>query len=690
MFAYALTIFLGAFLLFQVQPLIGKYILPWFGGSPGVWTTCMLFFQVLLLGGYAYAHFTTRFFKARIQAIIHVILLLVALLLLPITPSDSWKPRGDGNPVTEILLLLTVCLGLPYFILSSTGPLMQQWFSRTNPGVSPYRLYALSNVGSLLALVSYPFVIEANFTRLAQASLWAWGFGAFAAFCAFCAWTLWKANPKEEPLRSAEKPVSSDDQKSPNFVWLLWLLLPACASVLLLATTNKITQDIAAIPFLWVLPLSLYLLTFVVCFDNPAWYSRRLFGMLLIPALGLVCAMANRAYDQSIFVQIGVYSGTLFVCGMICHGELYRLKPPPAYLTSFYLIIAAGGAAGGSLVAVVAPLVFDTYAELGWGLVLTCVLLVWIHAREGSAWRFRNRQWQLWPMLAAGVLLLAALLWLQDRAGRAGVLLSVRNFYGTLKVVEMFKGNPRAHNYQMHHGSIGHGIQLRDAAMADTPTTYFHEQSGVGLALTHFPRETNRRIGVVGLGIGTLCAYGRPGDVFRFYEIHPAVEPLARSHFSYLERCKAEVEVVLGDGRLSLERETSQQFDILILDAFSGGAVPVHLLTKEAFETYLRHLKPDGFIAVNIINRHLDLYPVLLGASVSFDLEVVHLEWNEAGWPWPPWMGHARWALLTRNQGFLHATRIRIAAAASPAPNQIPLEWTDDHASLWNVLLRPW
>src|SRR6266487_3606942 len=422
MAGFALTIFLGAFLLFQVQPLIGKYILPWFGGGPGVWTTCMLFFQVLLLGGYAYAHFASRWLKPRPQVVVHLVLVVAALALLPITPDGSGKPRGGQNPTLQILELLTASLGLPYFILSSTGPLMQHWFNRTNPGASPYRLYALSNAGSLLALVSYPFYFETHFTRRTQAALWGWGLAVYAIGCALCGLKFWNAARAEcargqrtedggrrsasglrpptwdlRPPTSDLRPPTATPDPHPSTLnpqpvsepstrdRFLWLLLPACASVLLLATTNKLCQDVAVIPFLWVLPLALYLLSFIICFDSPRWFVRFPFALALIAALIGMCWALFKGTDASLRMQILVYSAGLFICCMVCHGELYRLKPDLRYLTNFYLMIAAGGALGGLFVALVAPLVFTDYYELHWGLLLCGLLFTAVCLREKNA-----------------------------------------------------------------------------------------------------------------------------------------------------------------------------------------------------------------------------------------------------------------------------------------------------------------
>ena len=433
MAAYALTIFTGAFLLFQVQPLIGKYILPWFGGGPGVWTTCMMFFQVLLLGGYAYAHFTSRWLKPRTQAIVHLILLAGALALLPITPSDSWKPHGGGNPTLQILALLAASLGLPYFVLSTTGPLLQQWFSRAQPGRSPYRLYALSNVGSLLALVSYPFFFETHFTRKTQAGLWAWGLVAYVLCCGFCAIRLWKSivQSQEREADLAEHatratPASAINYPVSTIHHLLWLLLPACASVLLLATTNKLCQDVAVIPFLWVAPLALYLLSFIICFDSPRWYVRYPFTLALIAALGGLCWALFNGSDLSLSRQVAIYCGGLFICCMVCHGELYRLKPDPSHLTGYYLMIAAGGALGGLLVAVAAPLLFTDYYELHWGLFLCGLLFLFvcITARAGNPGsEIPSPKWNEWRWLACTLALLVfggldrLLAWLPAHAG---------------------------------------------------------------------------------------------------------------------------------------------------------------------------------------------------------------------------------------------------------------------------------
>ena len=741
MLAYALTIFTGAFLLFQVQPLIGKYILPWFGGGPGVWTTCMLFFQVLLLGGYAYAHATSRWLKPRAQVVVHLALLAGALTLLPIIPSAAWKPQGGSDPIPRILLLLTATLGLPYYMLSSTGPLLQQWFSRSRPGVSPYRLYALSNVGSLLALVSYPVLFESHFTRKDQAWLWGWGLAVYAIGSVFCAVQYWKAaGSRTRTLLSAAMPDAAPGPQAATppgggaagaqgrvtvLQRLLWLLLPACASVLLLATTNKLCLDVAVFPFLWVAPLSIYLLSFVICFDSPRWYGRFPFALLLAVALACVCWALFRGSDWTLWKQVAAYCGGLFICCMVCHGELYRLRPDPSRLTSFYMLIAAGGALGGLFVAVGAPLLFANYYELHWGL-LFCGLLfavvlttlrtrllplgpkpttpVFRLARSGSdaTWSTPSAEAakadpavQVVPQTMATFLdrlacavawlcvaSLGVALWFEAHRSSAGVVSASRNFYGVLTVYEYDKDKPKDHNFLLMHGRITHGLQFVDPERAKWPTTYFGRQTGVGLALDALTAE--RRIGIIGLGTGTLAAYARPGDYYRIYEINPEVERLATSRFHYVSDAKAKVDIVLGDARLSMEQDAPQNFDVLVLDAFSGDAIPVHLLTQEAFELYARHLKPNGVIAVHISNHFLDLEPVVLNLARHFNYRATRIDYDELGDH--PWLYTATWMLLSRNRALLDSPAIANAAGLLHTNNiKVPL-WTDDFASLFQIL----
>jgi len=777
MLPFALTIFTGAFLLFQVQPLIGKYILPWFGGGPGVWTTCLLFFQVLLLGGYAYAHISSTWLKPRQQAIVHGVLLLVALVMLPITPSESWKAHVGGDPNLRILLLLMATIGLPYFVLSSTGPLMQQWFSQTNPGVSPYRLYALSNVGSLLALLSYPVFFEVRFPRHTQATMWSVGLAVFVVFCGYCAWMLWRhanaapvATPAPAPApttapvsvgnEGSEAPVAAVTEVPAPHVpapeaavsgvdKLLWVSLPAIASVLLLATTNKLCQEVAVIPFLWVLPLSLYLLTFIISFDHARWYHRGVFTSLLVVGTAVVCLVLPAGNDAPMRLQIIVYTATLFIACMVCHGELYRLKPPPKYLTGYFLYISAGGALGGFFVAILAPAIFKDYRELqlglwvlsygmgvlcfrhrsreiavaaGVGALLTTLVIPSIGSlfddspglKEELVLFFRDRAWYI---VGGLVLFVACVFDLKKRAVNADwvprmggfvmavcvgfgaifvmqwnersstvVLSATRNFYGTLKVFDYYPDDVEDNYHLLLHGATTHGIQFVKPEKAMMATSYYAESSGVGRAIVSLP-ETPRRIGLVGLGTGSLAVYGRSGDYLRIYEINPAVEELARSQFKYLSYAQAKTDIVMGDARLMMERELAenqpQAFDLLALDAFSSDAIPVHLLTKEAFEIYLKHLTPNGVLAIHISNRYLDLQPVVERLAEHFKLSVVTIpDDNEPDW----WIYATTWMIVTRNKEFLESERIKDVAELPDADRKNSPLWTDDYASLYSIM----
>ncbi|HTB81720.1 MAG TPA: fused MFS/spermidine synthase [Opitutaceae bacterium] len=684
---FALTIFAGAFLLFQVQPLMAKFVLPWFGGSSAVWTTCMLFFQIFLVAGYAYAHATTRFLPVRGQAVLHAALLLTALAALPIVPGAQWKPAPGDTPVWRILELLTVCLGLPYFVLSSTGPLLQAWFARLRPAAQPYRLYALSNAASLLALLSYPFVVEPSFTRRTQAGAWAWSFGIFAVSCGGCAWLLWKNNPKNEAAPDKRAEAAVPDRTATDKA--LWFLLPLCGSVLLLATTNKLCLDVASFPFLWVLPLSVYLLTFILCFDRPAWYARKFFMLLLVPALALMCYALLRGSAMNLIPQAAISCGTLFIGCMVCHGEVYRLKPPKRSLTAFYLSIAAGGAVGGAFVAVVAPLVFRSYAEMNWGLWLLALLVVLVCGRERLGWTIAGHRTPLWPVALVAALALGTVLLLQSKYTTRYAVAMSRNFYAASRVNEFNRDIPELHAYQFVNGTIDHGLQFLDPVRAARPVTYYHELSGVGLALKGLSARPNLRVGIVGLGTGTLAAYGRSGDTFRFYEINPDVVTMAGTWFSYLRQSKARVEIVPGDARLSLEREPPQNFDLLVLDAFSSDAVPVHLLTKEAFDTYARHLKPGGVIAVNVSNVNLDLIPVVTGDMEHLNMDMVYIHWTKD--PMPFGFHSSGWLLMTHDRVFLESPAIfsHTQRPDSPLASET-ITWTDDHASVFRILKRRW
>jgi len=670
MILYAATIFLSAFLLFQVQPLIAKVILPWFGGSAAVWTICMLFFQLLLLAGYVYSH---AYVRIRIPArrTIHVALLVAAAATLPLAASAAWKPSGGEDPTWRILALLVTSVGLPYFMLSTTGPLVQVWYARTFEGASPYRLFALSNLGSMIALVSYPLAVEPLLALGAQTAIWSGGFVVFALACAALAW---RSKEKESELA----PQARSDKPGPG-LQALWAALAACASVLLLAFTSHMTLNVAAIPFLWVLPLALYLLSFVLCFEASGWYRRWLFLPLAGAGLAAVSVTLTQS-NPSIWTLIPLYSATLFAACMVCHGELARSKPDPRHLTGFYLMLALGGALGGVLVGLVAPQVFDDLYELPIGMCALSLLAMVALLRDRSS--LLNGRWATAARLVFFALIvglgvaLARTYW--DNA--ADSRLTSRNFYGVLNVRDSGEG-PEAMRV-LAHGTIIHGKQFLEPDRRDWPTSYYGMTSGIGLAILDARSRGPLRVGVVGLGAGTLAAYGRPGDVFRFYDINPKVIELAQSEFSFLKDSQAQSEVALGDARLSLEREPDQNFDILALDAFSSDAIPVHLLTVEAFRVYLRHLKPGGLLAVHISNRYLDLVPVVQQAARHLSLEIRQVENDDdddAG------VYRSDWMLLSALPTAFEGNFLKEGAEKIDSEPSVRL-WTDDYSDLYRIL----
>jgi protein-L-isoaspartate O-methyltransferase len=682
MFAFSLTIFWGAFLLFLVQPLIARFILPWFGGGPAVWTTCMLFFQLLLLGGYAYAHFSISRLTPRRQVITHLVLLALAVALLPITPGDAWKPNDGSHAAGHILLLLLGCLGLPYLVLSATGPLLQAWFSKANPGVSPYRLYALSNVGSLLALLIYPFYLEPQLSRQAQADGWSWGLAIYAGLTAWCGLKVWKSAAADgETAKSAE-------EEAPASAWrkLLWFALPACGVMLLLAITNKLCQDIAVVPFLWVLPLSLYLLSFIISFDSPRWYHRGFWLPLLAILLGLVLQNLYKAESHPDITPLAtLYLGTMFVACMVCHGEVYRLRPGASRLTGFYLSLSAGGAAGGLFVALAAPFVFPDYFELHLALFLTAALVL-IVLRQDPTRPFREGQAR-WAWAVPFVALAALGYGLADVATTSlrGSLSTTRGFYGVLKVNDNDAGNDGLHHLTLQHGATIHGLQYVDAEKRTDPSSYYTSTSGIGRLLRAHKPGGGRRVGAIGLGCGTLAAWGRPGDTFRFYEINDDVARLATSTFTYLKDSKAKTELVMGDARLSMEREANQQYDVIVLDAFSSDAIPVHLLTLEAFDHYQRHLKPDGAIVVHVSNRYLDLHPVVYRIADKIGFPAITIDDNDTAYEDAGFYG-SDWIIMTRNQVLLQQPLIRdVTKETVEFPARI-MYWTDERSDLLSIL----
>ena len=693
---YAVAIFLSAFLLFQVEPIIARYILPWFGGSPAVWTTCMLFFQVFLLVGYGYAHLLASHLSPRHQALVHLGLVVCSLVFLPITPGEAWKPDGTQNPMLAIILLLMVTIGVPFLLISASGPLLQHWFNRVHPTVSPYRLFALSNLGSLLGLVSYPFFVEPQLGLRTQTVFWSAGYGLYAVMCAWGAKPLFRFATRSG---SSENPEYRPDKKPRLPESLLTLALAACGSVVLLASTNQICRDIAVIPFLWVLPLGLYLISFILCFDHPRWYDRRIWVPVLLVSLSAAVYLLLQDYahnEMKVYFQIFIYSAVLFACCMACHGEMARLKPPARYLTSFYLMVALGGALGGVFVNLVAPLFFKGYWEFHLGLVATLVLLALCLGRRREPIPSPLVLW-FERILWIGVIgALAGFLGLHIQEQQESNILTTRNFYGVLRVKEADKGTKFISRF-LYHGRISHGRQFLASDRRLYPTTYYGPFSGISLAISRHPErlrlnkleeeglQGGLHVGNIGLGVGTTAVYSRPGDTYRFYEINPDVDRIAREYFTYLKDAKGAQQIVLGDGRISLEQELEnthrQQFDILAVDAFSGDGIPVHLLTKEAFALYWEHLRPDGILALHITNLHFDFSPVVRALARGFGKQAL---WIKDVADLESGNNYSDWVLVTSNQTFLKDPFVNFRIA--PWRSLKEILWTDDYSNLFQVV----
>ncbi len=670
-FVMPVTIFVAALLLFAIEPLIAKMILPWFGGSAQVWMACLLFFQTALLGGYLYAHLLATLVPRRWQWCVHVGLLVVSLAFLPVIPAAHWRPNGDESPLLLILGLLAATIGLPFVLLASTTPLLTAWSARQKPSASSLtRLYALSNLGSMLALLSYPILIEPMLATRFQALSWSFIYGGFVLMAGLGAWRLNSAAPASEPVAVV------DNAEPPSFAArLLWLLLPMAASALLLAVTNHILRNIAAMPLLWIAPLALYLLSFVITFDSPRWYWRPIWypwfalfsGAMIYVLIGLFLI-----YDY--LPQLLFYMSGFFICCMVCHGELASLKPSPRHLSAYYLTIAAGGALGGLLIAAVAPLLlpgdFDIAIVLPVLVLLIIAVVFWRWPRHWNGlWRYA---FLVLALLALGVD--TGVMAKRQVEDFRAVIFAERNFYGPLKISDV--GGARI----LQNGNVVHGRELLGPE-ASRPVSYYGPYSGIGRAVALLQARGPLRIGVIGLGTGSMAGHGRAGDSVTFYEINPAVPVIAKNYFRFIATSGAKTEIHMGDARLSLEREKPQGLDLMVIDAFTSDSIPVHLLTREAFAQYWRHMKPDGVLAVHVSNLYIDLAPIVAAAALD-DHKTARLVSDKGDDAQS--LDHSDWVLIAADPAFFQQKLLADADLQYIPVSLAP--WTDDYSNLWRSL----
>lgn len=658
----ALAILAGSFLLFLVQPVLGKLLLPAHGGSAGVWTACLLFFQVLLVAGYAWAHWARPWW--------HLMLLAASLLWLPLA-QPAFEPIGAEYPVAAILASLAQTVGLPYIALAANASLVQRW----STAAAPYRLYALSNAGSLAGLLAYPFLVEPWLALRTQLMIWSAGYVAFGALAAMVA----LAAPSAGSRAAAGLPASAAAAAAKGDPWWWWLSLSACGSALLMAVTNQMCQEIAPIPFLWIAPLVIYLGSFILCFDRPAAYQRERIGIIAGIAIVNACLVNVLGTRLPVAAQLATLALTLFVCLMVCHGELVVSRPPASRLTRFYLAVATGGALGGIFVAVAAPLIFTRFTEFP--LVMAAAAMLGIGARlrtkGGLNW---TAQTPLIERAYLGSLLIGACT-CGVLAMPTPVVEASRNFYGILRVTEGQDANGSRYR-MLTHGATAHGLQYVDGAAKTTPTAYYARNSAVGQILS----RQRGNIGLVGLGVGTLACYGQAGDLYRFYELNPDVIRLARSRFTFLSDSPARIEIVEGDARLRLGAEANSGaplLDVLVVDAFSSDSIPVHLLTLEAAELYRRRLSREGLLLIHISNRMLRLEPVVAAMAARIGYSAWRLD--TAG---DKSLGgyDAHWMILAGD--IQRIGRLGLNPSPKLVATATRATWTDDFASIWQVLER--
>ena len=664
---YGATITLGAFLLFSVEPMAAKQLLPVLGGSSAVWLTCLFFFQAMLLLAYGYVYWMRRALTVRAGASVHLGLLILGVISLAL-PRHVAGAGATTNPATAIFVMLLTSIGVPFFLLGTTAPLLQAWFAVSEGRGVPYGFYALSNLSSLLALVAYPAGFEPYMTLHAQRLTWASGFCLYAGLCGVVCWQVrGEGGDVREETETAERPALLRR--------VLWFLLPAVGAVQLCAVTSHLTANVAAIPLLWVVPLAVYLLSFVLAFEFSGLYRRWLLMRLLAVLLAsLGYLLSKTGVGLPIQMAVGFFVLELFVACWFLHAELYALRPVGSRAaTAFYLSIAAGGAAGTFFVAVVSPVVFRSNYDVPLAFAFTAVAAVVVTWSGG---------WQLRMLWCVGSALSVVLLVAVQVQYARNSLVRMRNFYGTLRVTETQLPPQAVTSRTLVNGSIRHGMQWFADEFRTKPMTYYAEDSGVGLVMRFCCGERGRRIGVVGRGAGSMAVYGRSGDVMEFYEINPLVERVAREEFTFMRDAVRErgvvVSVVPGDARVSLAGQSPQGFDVLVVDAFSGDAIPVHLLTAEALSLYGRHMAPGGVIAFHVSNQYLNLAPVLgrLAQASGMQARVV----NSAGQDWRGEFA-ATWVLLSESGDLFAVPEVAAASLSVSVPAGSPV-WTDDYSSL--------
>ncbi|MGJ8682699.1 fused MFS/spermidine synthase [Paraglaciecola sp.] len=672
-------------MIFQIQPLASKVLLPLFGGGAGVWTTCLFFFQLFLLVGYFYAHTLSKLKNIKAQVLIHVCLVLCSYWVLPFELAHS--EFSFTNPSIDIVWLLTVSIGLPFAILSATSPLMQSWFTFSRQTGNPYQLYAISNFGSFLALILYPVLVEPFVTLELQSILWTIGYVVFSILIGYIGFKLSKLETGVVSEKIGREPTVNTSIK--HFV--IWFLLSALGVVLLVSVTNAMSQNIPPVPFLWLSPLAIYLVTYIVCFGNIRFYKPNVWLVIygITAFIALFIYFIGGQFD--IATQVTLYLLILFSATMVCHGELSKLKPKTEHATFFYLVISLGGVFGSFMVSFISPLIFDEFTEYPIAIFSVFILfsfsaLLKTSAKQDSSIKntliwFNNRT------VMASISGVVGVLWLlmfysMNLLYQQFDLDKSRNFYGILSVKDIVQGD--VEERRLVDGSTAHGAQSLNEDVT-LPLSYYRPNTGVELVLSELSKDENIDVGIIGLGVGALGAYGNEGDNYHFYELNPAVIEFANRHFRFLKQSKANISVRLGDARISLQKEfdkgITHQFDVLVVDAFSGDVIPTHLLTREAFKLYHQQITSQGTIILHISNRHLDLLPVVLGNAKYLGMQALLFS-TQGG----KQEHDTDWVILTNKTSILtkmdfQKTRINLA------DNQLyTVDWTDDYSSILPIL----